>query len=132
MMGTGHKRARMPWIRRLHVRLRLSRTFANDFIFLAGGAAEPGPAALAAALRARWRAWGLGDAPDRLSFLIHNRAQPTLVVFAADAPEASVVARLAPRRDGGVAAGEGGRSAFSPPRTEVAALRRWLRSSPAR
>ncbi len=124
LMGTGHKRARLPWIRRLHVRLRLSRTFANDFIFLAGGAAEPGPGAIAAALRARWRAWGLGDAPDRLSFLIHNRSQPTLVVFAADAVEASVVARLAPRRDGGATTREAGRPAFSPPRTEVTALRR--------
>ena len=126
MMGTGLKRARLPWIRRAHVQLRLSRTFANDFIFLAGGTAVPGPGAVARALCARWGSWGLGNAPSELSFLIHNRSQPTLVVFADGAPRASVVARLAPVRAGGSsgATGETAHGVFSPPRTEIAALRR--------
>lgn len=126
LMGTGARAAPLPWVRRLHVRLRLSQTFANDFIFLAAARAEPAPGPIAAALRARWGAWGLGPAPERLSFLVHNRSYPTLIVFGGDAPEQAVVARVVPVAASGPAAAPGDPSvaSFSPARNEIAALRR--------
>jgi SAM-dependent methyltransferase len=132
LIASGSREARWSWVRRLHCRLRLSRPLANDFILFARRAPEAIAGAgvntgtevdadgradvgwLRRALLERWAAWGLGGHPDRLSFLIHNRSHPTIVVYAGGRYPGQVVLRLSPPG-----------ASFSPPRAEIEALR-WI------
>ncbi len=121
LMGSGGRTVRRRWIRRLHLRLRLSDTFANDFVFFARSGSDPGAGLLADELKARWNSWGIGRSPERLALLVHNRSHPSAVVFADRARAPSIVARLAPaaRADKATAA----RVTPSPPQIEIAALK---------
>ncbi|HWN82419.1 MAG TPA: hypothetical protein VNM87_10015, partial [Candidatus Udaeobacter sp.] len=119
LMGAGGRASPRPWVRRAHLDLRLSQTFANDFIFYArtGPASDPGW--LRRTLAPRWPSYGLPGSVASLEFLIRNRAEPTLIAFpsrGADPPCA--VLRLSSARANAEDAAR-----FSPARHEIATLR---------
>lgn len=120
LMTAGGRQAPWPWLRRQHCALRLSRPFANDFIFFARRRPEVDHGWLDRMVRERWASWGLAGSPDRLSFLIHNRSHPTIVVYGPGRQGGRVVVRLSTDPQS-----PGSPPHFSPPRAEIEALR-WL------
>jgi len=114
LTATGSREGRWFWLRRLHCQLRLSRSLANDFILCARRIPEADTGGLRSTLLERWTDWGLDGRPERLSFLIHNRSHPTIVVYTDERRDGQVVLRLSPPR-----------TSFSPPRAEIEALR-WI------
>jgi SAM-dependent methyltransferase len=130
LLGAGGRAAKRPRLRRAHVGLRLSQTFANDFIFLARSGPARDPGWLRRALAPRWSSYGLPGRAEDLVFLIRNRSHPTLIAFSGPASDPCAVLRVsgaAAGRNGG----EGDPQLFSPARHEMAALRELASCLPA-
>jgi len=114
LASTQGRAAALPALRKLERRFRLSRTLAEDYLFVARTGAERHRSWLRQYLSEYWHEWGFtGDAAD-LQLVFRNGTIPTALVFSSAVNHPQVVAKLAPRHVAG---------AFSPPVGEIDALR---------